>query len=94
MTRSTALERGVGLAPAAAPLLREREQFGDGAILGPLSDFISADQASALLVEAVSWGLPFRAVLVRDRDVAQAVREWHATDTRVRSSSPSPGAAQ
>src|SRR5207245_9952479 len=47
-----ALERErVGLAPAAARLLRERERFGEGAVLGPLSDFISADQASALLVE-------------------------------------------
>src|SRR6185312_8224588 len=44
-----ALERErVGLAPAAARLLREKEQFGDGAVLGPLSDFISADQSSAL----------------------------------------------
>jgi chromosome segregation protein len=74
-----ALERErVGLAPAAARLLKEREQFGEGAILGPLSDFISADQASALLVERF-LGATVHAVLVRDRDVAQSVREWHAT---------------
>ncbi|HXT18424.1 MAG TPA: chromosome segregation protein SMC [Gemmatimonadaceae bacterium] len=74
-----ALERErVGLAPAAARLLREREQFGEGAILGPLSDFISADQASALLVERF-LGATVHAVLVRDREVAQAVREWHNT---------------
>jgi chromosome segregation protein len=74
-----ALERErVGLAPAAARLLREREQFGDGAVLGPLSDFISADQGSALLVERF-LGATVHAVLVRDREVAQAVREWHAT---------------
>jgi len=74
-----ALERErVGLAPAAARLLREREQFGDGAILGPLSDFISADQASALLVERF-LGATVHAVLVRDRGVAEAVRAWHAT---------------
>ncbi|MHB1223782.1 MAG: AAA family ATPase, partial [Gemmatimonadaceae bacterium] len=41
----------VGLAPAAARLLRERQQFGDGAILGPLSDFIEASPDTALLVE-------------------------------------------
>ena len=66
----------VGLAPAAARLLREREQFGDGAVLGPLSDFISADQASALLVERF-LGATVHAVLVRDRMVAEAVRVWH-----------------
>jgi chromosome segregation protein len=74
-----ALERErVGLAPAAARLLREREQFGDDAVLGPLSDFISADQSSALLVERF-LGATVHAVLVRDRDVADAVRRWHAT---------------
>jgi len=73
-----ALERErVGLAPAAARLLRERDQFGDGAILGPLSDFISADQSSALLVERF-LGATVHAVLVRDRTVADRVREWHA----------------
>jgi chromosome segregation protein len=74
-----ALERErVGLAPAAARLLREREQFGDGAVLGPLSDFISADQTSALLVERF-LGATVHAVLVRDREVAEAVRTWHNT---------------
>ncbi|MGH7617585.1 MAG: AAA family ATPase, partial [Gemmatimonadaceae bacterium] len=74
-----ALERErVGLAPAAARLLRERTQFGDGAVLGPLSDFISADQSSALLVERF-LGATVHAVLVRDREVAEAVRAWHAT---------------
>jgi chromosome segregation protein len=73
-----ALERErVGLAPAAARLLREKEQFGEGAVLGPLSDFISADQASALLVERF-LGATVHAVLVRDRDAAEAVRSWHA----------------
>jgi chromosome segregation protein len=73
-----ALERDrVGLAPAAARLLREREHFGDGAILGPLSDFISADQASALLVERF-LGATVHAVLVRDQAVAAAVQAWHA----------------
>ena len=74
-----ALERErVGLAPAAARLLRERTQFGEGAVLGPLSDFISADQVSALLVERF-LGATVHAVLVRDRSVAEAVRGWHAT---------------
>src|SRR5450756_1557818 len=41
----------VGLAPAAARLLRDRAQFGEGAVLGPLSDFIGADSSAAALVE-------------------------------------------
>lgn len=72
-----ALERErVGLAPAAARLLRERDRFGEGAVLGPLSDFIGADQASALLVERF-LGATVHAVLVRDREAAEAVRVWH-----------------
>src|SRR5439155_27067481 len=67
----------VGLAPAAARLLRGRDQFGEGAILGPLSDFITADQASALLVERF-LGATVHAVLVRDAAAAEAVRAWHA----------------
>jgi len=74
-----ALERErVGLAPAAARLLREKDQFGEGAVLGPLSDFLSADQASALLIERF-LGATVHAVLVRDRGVAEAVRAWHAS---------------
>ncbi|MDQ3997024.1 MAG: AAA family ATPase, partial [Gemmatimonadota bacterium] len=73
-----ALERErVGLAPAAARLLRERDRFGEGAILGPLSDFISADRPSALLVERF-LGATVHALLVRDRATAEAVRSWHA----------------
>ncbi|MEO5817946.1 MAG: chromosome segregation protein SMC [Gemmatimonadaceae bacterium] len=73
------LERDrVGLAPAASRLLREKEQFGEGAVLGPLSDFIGADQSSALLVEKF-LGNSVHAVLVRDTDVCDAVRAWHST---------------
>ena len=68
----------VGLAPAAARLLRERGVFGDGAIVGPLSDFITADSASAGLVERF-LGATVNAVLVRDRAVAEAVRVWHVS---------------
>jgi chromosome segregation protein len=72
-----ALERErVGLAPAAARLLRDRERFGEG-VLGPLSDFISADRASATLVERF-LGPTVHAVLVRDGATAEAVRAWHA----------------
>jgi len=72
-----ALERErVGLAPAAARLLREKDQFGEGAVLGPLSDFLTADQSSALLIERF-LGATVHAVLVRDRSVAEAVRAWH-----------------
>ncbi len=67
----------VGLAPAAAHLLREREQFGEGAVLGPLSDFIGADADTALRVERF-LGASVHAVVVRDRAVADAIRAWHA----------------
>jgi chromosome segregation protein len=68
----------VGLAPAAARLLRERGIFGEGAVLGPLSDFISTDASSAALVERF-LGPTVNAVLVRDRAAAEAVRAWHAS---------------
>ena len=72
------LERDrVGLAPAASRLLQERESFGEGAVLGPLSDFIGADQGSAVLVERF-LGNSVHAVLVRDAAAADAVRAWHA----------------
>ncbi len=67
----------VGLAPAAARLLRERERFGGGAVLGPLSDFIGADAAVASQVERF-LGPTVHAVVVRDRAAADAVRAWHA----------------
>ena len=73
-----ALERErVGLAPAAAQLLAARDRFGDGAILGPLSDFISTGSAAAALVERY-LGATVHAVLVRDRAAAEEVRAWHA----------------
>jgi chromosome segregation protein len=73
-----ALERErVGLAPAAAQLLRDRDQFGDGAVLGPLSDFVSTGAASAQAVERF-LGNTVHAILVRDRAVAEAIRGWHA----------------
>ncbi|HKR09045.1 MAG TPA: AAA family ATPase, partial [Gemmatimonadaceae bacterium] len=68
----------VGLAPAAARLLKERAIFGEGAILGPLSDFISTNSTSASLVERF-LGPTVNAVLVRDREAAEAVRSWHAS---------------
>ncbi|HET9424739.1 MAG TPA: chromosome segregation protein SMC [Gemmatimonadaceae bacterium] len=73
-----ALERErVGLAPAAARLLRDRDRFGEGAVLGPLSDFLGADQDTALLVERF-LGATVHAVLIRDHAVADKVRAWHA----------------
>jgi len=68
----------VGLAPAAARLLRERGQFGDGSVLGPLSDFVNASAASALLVERY-LGATVHAVVVRDREATETIRRWHAT---------------
>ena len=67
----------VGLAPAAARLLRERERFPADAILGPLSDYIGADTAVAAQVERF-LGPSIHAVVVRDRAAAEAVRRWHA----------------
>jgi chromosome segregation protein len=67
----------VGLAPAAARLLEVRDRFGAGAILGPLSDFVSAGTSAAAAVERF-LGMSVHAVLVRDRATADAVREWHA----------------
>ena len=66
----------VGLAPAAARLLKERAIFGEGAVVGPLSDFITADSAAASLVERY-LGATVNAVIVRDRAAADAVRGWH-----------------
>ena len=73
-----ALERErVGLAPSAARLLKERERFGEGAILGPLTDFVSADGEAARLVERY-LGATMHAIVVRDAAAAEAVRRWHA----------------
>jgi chromosome segregation protein len=73
-----ALERErVGLAPAAARLLRDRAQFGDGAVIGPLTDFIGADASVAAQVERF-LGATAHAVIVRDGDVADRIRRWHA----------------
>jgi chromosome segregation protein len=64
-----------GLAPAARRLLGARDEFGAGAVLGPLSDFLHASQAEAGLVERLfsDW---LHAVIVRD-DAIAAVRAWH-----------------
>ncbi|MEO5580792.1 MAG: AAA family ATPase, partial [Gemmatimonadaceae bacterium] len=78
MNALEALERDrVGLAPAAARLLKERERFGDGGVIGPLSDFISTDADSASLVERF-LGATVHAVLVRNREVGDRIRIWHA----------------
>src|SRR5687767_2663693 len=67
----------VGLAPAAARLLEERSTFGENAVLGPLSDFVTASPNDASSIERF-LGMSVHAVLVRDRAVADAIREWHA----------------
>ncbi len=65
-----------GLAPAAQELLRAQSRFGEGAILGPLADFVSASRSEARLVERLlaDW---LHAVVVRDDAVVSAVKEWH-----------------
>ncbi|MDA1081252.1 MAG: chromosome segregation protein SMC [Gemmatimonadetes bacterium] len=67
----------VGLAPAAARLLRDRDQFGPGGIVGPLTDFIGADPGTAAQVERF-LGATAHAVVVRDGETAERVRRWHA----------------
>lgn len=67
----------VGLAPAAAKLLREKDRFGAGAVLGPLSDFIGADAEVAAQVERF-LGATVHAVVVRDNAAADSVRKWHS----------------
>jgi chromosome segregation protein len=66
----------VGLAPSAATLLKQKDTFGDGAILGPLTDFVSADGNNARLVERY-LGATLHAIVVRDGAAADAVRHWH-----------------
>lgn len=81
MNALAALERErVGLAPSSAKLLKERARFGDGAVLGPLTDFVSADGEAARLVERY-LGATMHAIVVRDAQAASAVRRWH-TETQ------------
>jgi len=71
------LERDrVGLAPGAAALLAARDRFG-GAVLGPLSDFVSTDRQDAELAERL-LGEWMHAVLVQNRETVQAIQAWHA----------------
>jgi chromosome segregation protein len=70
------LERDrVGLAPAAAALLAARARFGD-AVLGPLSDFVTAPREGAELAERL-LGEWMHAVLVRDERAVSAIQAWH-----------------
>lgn len=74
------LERDrVGLAPAAAKLLAVRSRFGEGAVLGPLSDFLTTGASDAAVVERY-LGATVHAVVVRDYAVASAIRAWHAAE--------------
>ena len=74
-----ALERDhVGLAPAAVALLAAREKF-NGAVLGPLADFVASDSGDAEAVERL-LGDYAHAVLVRDADAVAAVQRWHAAE--------------
>lgn len=68
--------RREGLAPGARALLAVREQFGNGAVLGPLSDFVRVDSAEAQTVEHLlaDW---LHAVLVQDLSAVETIRHWH-----------------
>ncbi len=78
----SALERlereRVGLAPSAKKLLDDRATIGEGAVIGPLTDFLTADGDAARLVERY-LGATLHAVVVRDAAAADAVRRWHAS---------------
>ncbi len=67
----------VGLAPAAQALLKARAQFGDGTVLGPLSDFVRTSRRDAELAERL-LGEWLHAVLVSDASAIDAIRTWHA----------------
>ncbi|HKA57537.1 MAG TPA: AAA family ATPase [Gemmatimonadales bacterium] len=66
----------VGLAPAAQALLKVRAQFGEGMVLGPLSDFVRTSRRDAELAERL-LGEWLHAVLVRDVSVIDAIQAWH-----------------
>ncbi len=68
--------RREGLAPGVQALLLEADRFGTGAIVGPLSDFLSISTGEARLTERLlgDW---LQAVLVRDESTVSEVRRWH-----------------
>jgi chromosome segregation protein len=78
--RVAAMERlereHAGLAPAVLKLLEARSQFGEGAVLGPLSDFLTVPRRAAAAVERF-LGMWLHAVLVRDREVVESIGDWH-----------------
>ena len=65
-----------GLAPAARALLRAKDTFGEGAVLGPLTDFVTTSAADAGRTERLlaAW---LNAVLVRDEEVVAEIVRWH-----------------
>jgi chromosome segregation protein len=74
-----ALERDrVGLAPAAAALLAQRDRFG-GRVIGPLADFISTDGDQAELAEQLLGDFA-HAVLVQDAETVSAIQAWHTAE--------------
>ncbi len=65
-----------GLAPAVQVLLAAGDELPSGAVLGPLSDFVSSSRTDAQLAERLlgDW---LQAVLVRDESTVTAIRGWH-----------------
>jgi len=73
-----ALERDrAGLAPATRQLLSARERFSAGAVVGPLTDFLSTSTADARLTERLLTE-SLHAVVVRDLAAVDEIRSWHA----------------
>ena len=73
-----ALERDrAGLAPAARKLLAHQDEFGEHAVLGPLSDYLRPPAGDAEVAERLlsDW---LNAVLVSDEETVARVRQWHA----------------
>jgi chromosome segregation protein len=61
-----------------AQTARERERFGEGAIVGPLSDYVTADSALPPAGGAFPGRDHPRGGRARQCGAAEAVREWHA----------------
>ena len=74
-----ALERDrEGLAPGAHALLERQDHFASGAILGPLSDYVTVSESGAQAVEQL-LGEWLHAVLVRDESAVEEIMAWHDT---------------
>jgi chromosome segregation protein len=68
-----------GMDPAVRALMESSDQFG-GAVLGPLSDFLTIEASEARLAERL-LGEWLQAVLVQNDAAVEAIRRWHAVQS-------------